>query len=450
MSELEKAVEDAVPAPPPQPLRVTKILIEGLFRRYDHLIELRQKERVTILHGKNGVGKTIALEMIEALLKGNAEHLRQAPFRRMRVDFGDQSWIELNRSEPEASQEHILWANSEVDTFTSTPVEKYKERKGKASDFGVGMKPARLELTWRVKEGQPRTATYTGNSADANPGSSWTDLSADLLDRSPVDYIKTNRLEEMKEVFELSEHLNGYVSETSQMAIPSVILMAEDMMNRMRVMDARYSRLAKELDDSLPKRLFGRGPRDSLPVETLKARYDALAKERVRLQDIGILQGSAQDFDLASLETERERAMFAVYLDDNEKKLRVFQGVSRRAELLLQWMNSKLAPKKIVLDKKDGYRLFTHDQRQLGLEQLSSGEQHELVLLHTLLFKVKPGTLLLIDEPELSLHLVWQKELLSDLLKIAELAKIDIVLATHSPYIVGERRDLLVQLGAPE
>ena len=77
---------------------------------------------------------------------------------------------------------------------------------------------------------------------------------------------------------------------------------------------------------------------------------------------------------------------------------------------------------------------------------LSSGEQQEVVLLYELLFKVKAGTLVLIDEPELSLHVVWQKQFLDDLFKIIELQKITIVVATHSPQIINNHWDLTVDL----
>jgi predicted ATP-binding protein involved in virulence len=62
------------------------------------------------------------------------------------------------------------------------------------------------------------------------------------------------------------------------------------------------------------------------------------------------------------------------------------------------------------------------------------------------LFKVKPGTLVLIDEPELSLHVVWQTQFLDDLLKIIELQKINVIIATHSPQIINNRWDLTVDL----
>ena len=89
------------------------------------------------------------------------------------------------------------------------------------------------------------------------------------------------------------------------------------------------------------------------------------------------------------------------------------------------------------------------DETTLPPEKLSSGEQHELVLLYELLFKVKPGSLILIDEPELSLHIAWQLEFLEDLQEITQLADLDVLIATHSPQIINDRWDLTVRLEGP-
>lgn len=71
-----------------------------------------------------------------------------------------------------------------------------------------------------------------------------------------------------------------------------------------------------------------------------------------------------------------------------------------------------------------------------------------MVLHYDLLFRVRPNTLVLIDEPELSLHVAWQKRFLLDLLEIVATAQFDAVIATHSPFIVGDRSDLMIGLNA--
>ena len=44
-------------------LRLKRIEVDGLFRVYDHRIDLDLNDRVTLLHGPNGVGKTSILRM---------------------------------------------------------------------------------------------------------------------------------------------------------------------------------------------------------------------------------------------------------------------------------------------------------------------------------------------------------------------------------------------------
>ena len=80
---------------------------------------------------------------------------------------------------------------------------------------------------------------------------------------------------------------------------------------------------------------------------------------------------------------------------------------------------------------------------------LSSGEQHELVILYELIFRTAPDSLVLIDEPELSLHVAWQAQFVPDLERMAKLTGFRSILATHSPEIVGDRWDLTVELHAP-
>jgi predicted ATP-binding protein involved in virulence len=102
--------------------------------------------------------------------------------------------------------------------------------------------------------------------------------------------------------------------------------------------------------------------------------------------------------------------------------------------------------KQLEISPDFGFRFKTEDEKELSLTELSSGEQQEVVLLYELLFRVSHNTLVLIDEPEISLHVAWQKEVLNDLLKIVKLQKISVITATHSPQIIDTHWDLVVDL----
>lgn len=82
----------------------------------------------------------------------------------------------------------------------------------------------------------------------------------------------------------------------------------------------------------------------------------------------------------------------------------------------------------------------------MDLNKLSSGEQEILVLFYKLIFE-SDVNIILIDEPEISLHISWQKEILNDFKKIIELNRnIHVIIATHSPQILSDNWDLQVDL----
>ena len=81
---------------------------------------------------------------------------------------------------------------------------------------------------------------------------------------------------------------------------------------------------------------------------------------------------------------------------------------------------------------------------------LSSGEQQELVLLYDLIFKGEKETVILIDEPEISLNVSWQRDFLDDMKKIVGINEFSILIATHSPQIINDNWDMVETLGELE
>jgi predicted ATPase len=79
----------------------------------------------------------------------------------------------------------------------------------------------------------------------------------------------------------------------------------------------------------------------------------------------------------------------------------------------------------------------TDDHEVIGLERLSSGEKH---LIRILIAAIDAGdSTLLIDEPELSLHIDWQRELISNIRTLNP--NCQLIFATHSPEIMTDIPD---------
>lgn len=136
-----------------------------------------------------------------------------------------------------------------------------------------------------------------------------------------------------------------------------------------------------------------------------------------------------------------------LYLEDSNDKLTIYDDLSKRIDLLITIINKRFLYKKITIDKNKGF-VFTSSitSKNIPLAGLSSGEQHELVLFYQLLFNTEPDSLLLIDEPEISLHISWQNEFINDLSEVIKLNNLTALIATHSPDIINNNWNLTVQL----
>lgn len=89
-----------------------------------------------------------------------------------------------------------------------------------------------------------------------------------------------------------------------------------------------------------------------------------------------------------------------------------------------------------IYNKYDDKILFGKDNEVL-LNQLSSGEKQIVSIFSQIYLNIDTRFLILIDEPEMSLSLFWQENFLPDLLASG---KCDFLMAvTHSPFIFGEK-----------
>ncbi|HMV68100.1 MAG TPA: AAA family ATPase [Myxococcota bacterium] len=453
---------------PDAPLRIRRMILEGLFGSNSPRIDipLHLDERVTVLHGRNGSGKTITLQLLQALRAGRYDALLRYPLTRVSLETTDGAALEIER-DPSISPSTRRGAKVPSGLRYTIRSADGETRAGEIAISPLKLRPSpglrhlltsadltpQGEDTWfdprrgRLLTTAEAAAIY-GFPHDDRPRS---EEPADLVELRarlpPIKLIRTDRLYVRAEEWE-----PGDDPRRRHPSDGSPRLMVEHLSDRIRALvqqaDREYRLTSTRLDASLPQRLFDRQASSPSPDE-LNARGEDIQGDEARLRDLGLLRDPpTTTVDQATL-SEADRRTLSIILRDREEKLAPFKPVADKAERLLTSLRGKLHPKRVLLDVETGYRVLTAEGAPLELGQLSSGEQHEMVLLHELLFDVTPGSLILIDEPELSLHVTWQQDLLPELMEIARLASLDFVLATHSGYIIGDHEELMVRLGEP-
>lgn len=91
-------------------------------------------------------------------------------------------------------------------------------------------------------------------------------------------------------------------------------------------------------------------------------------------------------------------------------------------------------------EKNDGYLLairHTNNDQIVIFDNLSSGEQQLLLMFSRIISNISHGDVMLIDEPEVSMHIEWQQKLPYLFDMISEEYQASFVVATHSPIIIN-------------
>lgn len=428
--------------------RLHRIEVDGLFGIYDHRIKLNLEstDRVTILHGPNGVGKTSVLRMVDALLRNNITYFSHFPFKRFMLAFHDETKLELNDIGVNPKSRHPSAKLSLTTPDGSTRSEEVELSPSLAESIADSIDflhpyddGNRTWIDLRDEEvlTEAEVISRFGGREHAlhRQDLSWFE---GFLRNANTHFIEAQRLVRTSLNF---SHWRRRVSSVSR-----VIECGQDLKKRMDDAIADYGRQAQSLDQSFPQRLIS--AQESLPGHELQERMSRLDKKTAEYKKIGVLDVTPDHpFKVEDQMDNTQARVMTLYVQDTEKKLQSLDSLAARSKLLLNSVNGKFRHKSIRLDREEGLIVKDDQEQRLPLDWLSSGEQHELVLHYDLLFRVKQNTVVLIDEPELSLHVEWQKRFLSDLVEIIQLSGFDAVVATHSPYIAGGREDLMVALG---
>lgn len=460
-------------------LALTSINIIDLLGNFNHRIQFPVDWPFVIIYGPNGVGKTKLLEIIQAAFSNKPDRLARFPFRSVEFGFDDGQTLEIAYAKESAR-------------LKINPAILLETRKTRTEfDIAVGLQT--LGYTYHDKDGKVYTWTFGPIYAEPTPeildlvsrlapvtqvaGARWRDLTHDdiidgqeLFSRysellsmrlSPTEPAPTPLLQFLDEVkvylIETQRLLTkrsprrpqGSVTGLRKTSGSRVNEYAEDLVKRIKAALAQNSTVTQRLDRSFPRRLVERGiPNELPPAEDIRQRHNSQREIRNELADIDVSE-MGEDLPLPPGNLpDWQRTVLWSYLEDAEEKLATFRPLLSRVTIFRNIINSRFRFKQLVIDRERGFIFKTSDGTELTPDMLSSGEQHELVLLYDLVFNVPRGTLVLIDEPEISLHVAWQQRFLSDITKIADLNRLRFIIATHSPQVVHKSWSRAVALAS--
>jgi ABC-type glutathione transport system ATPase component len=156
------------------------------------------------------------------------------------------------------------------------------------------------------------------------------------------------------------------------------------------------------------------------------------------------IQDSYLDIRLEKLQSD-----YGYYLSDLVKELteRIntnssitkaeLDKINERKNLFISLVNECFAETGKTLSNDSTKLVFLKDNA-IGIypKELSSGEKQLLIILLTVLLERGEEYILMLDEPEISMHISWQYKLIDMILQLNP--NVQIVLTTHSPMIFSD------------
>lgn len=383
-------------------MRITEIRIEGLFDMFDHTIPLNQDEHLTVIYGINGIGKTMIFRILDCFYNGDFEELAEIPFWNLVFTFENGDVLECFRY--------------------------------------IELQPLNCKLNGEK--------FYVPILLDSDSTSSMLEMLQQKvfqkIEKLPIHFINTERLNFYQEI-----QNDGTISQITSNATEHY---SQKMQRKITAINNEYLKLSEQLGLSLSKRVLKNQIRRDLSYdELLEIKTDV--ENRIKtLQKVGLMRSDFEvDFELSENLSETDNILIAANLMDFQLKLTVFDDLYDKLKLFLEILNNRrLRYKTISVSEEKGFELINIKNQKIELNQLSTGEQHAIIMFYALLFEVPENGLVLIDEPENSLHIVWQKEFLNDMKDIIALRNFDILIATHSPSIINGEWDLTVSLKGVE
>ena len=419
---------------------ITDITIEGFWGEFT--LSTKFKKDVNVIIGKNGTGKTTLMNILHAVLAVDVQSLNDFDFKS----------VELKLTHKEN---------------TKTKTIKLKKNDGNLS--------SRASVTYRISNEKFELTLYDFEDSFspsykrkyAHEARIIREKLSDIMNISTLSVYRIKKDHELdrRELYELNRRelyarkYNSPVDVILQSLIAKLISYQLELSNEARI-------IAHELQKEVLTSLLCTGEDDLSDSSTLIFNKEKEKQSLIKAYDqLGILDGSVKlainkyvetfsnNFkSIANTSPKSDNSSSYFGPESKLKQIRKVVYLSLRAEkkvkktfkqqeVFLDTLKSFIADKKFSLDKGE---FKVERNGLLPIESLSSGEKQLIILFTEALLQKQSPFIFIADEPELSLHIEWQRKILPSIQKLNPNAQI--IVATHSPEVAGKYSDRIINM----
>ncbi|MDR1182687.1 MAG: ATP-binding protein [Bacteroidales bacterium] len=425
-------------------MHIKSFEVFGLFGTDD--VSIPFNDKIKILIGENGLGKTQLLNLFYYTLTANFFRLSEFNFSKLKLSFTDETNVEITKSE---IQEMI------GDIYQSAIIKDFIQEYG-FSQFEVLRYKLLNDKNWRRSIDNYRV--YKNSPYPLNRLlREIEDLGSNSLfsKNSQIEEIKKRIEKELigveilyfptyRRVEEDLFHL-GYDEDDLVICQENNLIQfgMDDVKKRFKIKENTIDKLLKEGLAQFTKDILNVVIDDSQPEKGILDKIDSSDIDII-LSRVGNLLPDSQKEAVKNIVAQKEiKNPLSIYL--LQKLIDIYEKQKEHDESMKNFRdacNSYLIGKEVFYDESE-IKIYVKSKRtndEIDLKYLSSGEKQIISMFSKVyLSESDKRFYILFDEPELSLSMIWQKQLLPNILKSN---KCDFLLAvTHSPFIFDNELD---------
>lgn len=482
-----------------QNYRIKKISVQSLFGLFDYDIPLNDSG-VTILIGVNGSGKTTIFRIVHNIFNAEFHNIINVDFKSFEIVFENDDFIKCEKvvqstNFNDLSLSFVRNKKYESESDFTYGLQKLCEQSKILKDFTITVKsgdlklrhqfiklvsnPENSEITYKIDEitnELKNTLNDLGNSHfietqrlqlndscidDSRSGPIRRRYRSDSTGRKVVDYVyeefsKPPYRSRIKEYAnDLSKIIkskrSNYFAESQDVEKKTlyefldapIFDLQDSIFRELENIESDTSNMKKHMEKLLKLGIYRSDEISQIGDLSLLDKKLKDLKQFKEFKNNSIKTDSSKDV-ARLLDFSLKSSLLKSYAVNMRKKLDIFLDLEAKIEIFVNNLNTLFTHKNMEIDLEKGFVFRIKDGLQEGRiidpDDLSSGEQHEVILNYELIFKTENNSVILIDEPEISLHILWQKKFIDNLLEIAKANNLNIIVATHSPDIVDKHR----------
>jgi predicted ATP-binding protein involved in virulence len=379
---------------------IVEFTIEHLAGRREPL-SLKMDRHINIMFGLNGCGKTSLLKILHSAMSNDATMLARVPFSAASVSIHSLNWNKTFRRTIVKS----------TPPRQSPTVENATELRVDESDAIIQAQSEREILKWKTTPQYETSSTVKWHHQY---------LPTTRLLLGGIDPFRYSNRFDTSNVLSDEDRIDMFFAESMKQLWTRY---TSSLLSSIRkAQDAGLASILKAV--VAPQSKSGLGVKSSLDSHHA---YDSMKKFLAR-------QGSPQLLSNESnfkrrYENDNILRQVVKDIDNIESEIEEVETPRRQLNQLISELFS--GGKKLILSD-NSIEIRTSEGVDIGAASLSSGEKHLLMLLVETLLSAESS--IIVDEPEISMHIDWQKRIVQIMRLLNPLSQI--IIATHSPEVL--------------